>query len=108
MGFEHLSLDVDGEVTEAAVLSLPVEAAEHCSLSAGEAHLHQRARGVARGRAAAHFHVQRLHLGEGGEKDTSITDCETEMWFGCYFVNHITCDYTGVQRDYRQIKQCKK
>lgn len=70
VGFEHLSLDVDGEVTEAAVLSLPVEAAEHCSLSAGEAHLHHRARCVARGRAAAHFHVQRLHLGEGGEKHT--------------------------------------
>lgn len=49
VGFEHLSLDVDGEVTEAAVLSLPVEAAEHCSLSAGEAHLHHRAGGVARG-----------------------------------------------------------
>lgn len=75
VGFEHLSLDVDGEVAEAAVLSLPVEAAEHCSLSAGEAHLHHRAgRRVARGTAAAHFHVQRLHLVEGEGGHTSIID----------------------------------
>lgn len=57
VGLEHLSLDVDGKVTEAAVLSLLVEAAEHRGLSAGEAHLHHR---VARDAAAAHLHGQRL------------------------------------------------
>lgn len=85
MGLEHLSLDVDGEVTEAAVLPLPVEAAEHRSLSAGEAHLHHRARrGVARGTAAAHFHVQRLHLGKEGGREGGGGAC-------CSYP-HITCD----------------
>lgn len=47
VGFEHLSLDVDGEVTEPAVFPLPVQAVQHRGLSAGEAHLHLRARCVA-------------------------------------------------------------
>lgn len=40
VGFEHMSLDVDGEVTEPAVFSLPVQTVQHRGLSAGEAHLH--------------------------------------------------------------------
>lgn len=66
VGFEHVTLDVDGEVTELAVLSLLVQAAQHRALSAGEAHLHHRARCVSGGgaaAAAAHLHGQGLHLG---------------------------------------------
>lgn len=40
VGLEHVSLDVDGEVTEAAILSLTVQAVQNRGLSAGEAHLH--------------------------------------------------------------------
>lgn len=39
VGLEHLSLDMDGEVAEAAVLSLPVQAVQHRGLSAREANL---------------------------------------------------------------------
>lgn len=59
-----MSLDVDGEVTEPAFFSLSVQTVQHRGLSAGEAHLHHRARCVPGGYAAAsHFHGQRLHLG---------------------------------------------
>lgn len=59
-----MSLDVDGEVTEPAFFSLPVQTVQHRGLSAGEAHLHHRSRCVPGGYAAAsHFHGQRLHLG---------------------------------------------
>lgn len=66
VGFEHMSLDADGEVTEPAVLSLPVQTVQHRGLSTGEAHLDHRARCVTGGWAAAaasHFHGQGLHLG---------------------------------------------
>lgn len=46
VSFEHVALDVDGEVTQLAVLSLTVQAVQHGGLSAGEAHLHLRARCV--------------------------------------------------------------
>lgn len=49
VGFEHMSLDVDGEVTEPAVFSLLIKTVQHRGLSAGEAHLHHRARCVAGG-----------------------------------------------------------
>lgn len=39
VGFEHMSLDMDGEVTEPAVFSLPVQSIQDRGLSAGEAHL---------------------------------------------------------------------
>lgn len=64
VSFEHMSLDVDGEVTEPAFFPLSVQTVQHRGLSAGEAHLHHRSRCVPRGCAAAsHFHGQRLHLG---------------------------------------------
>lgn len=43
VGFEHMSLDVDGEVTEPSVFSLSVQTIQHRRLSAGEAHLDHRA-----------------------------------------------------------------
>lgn len=49
VGFEHVSLDVDGEITEPALCSLSVQTVQHRRLSAGEAHLHHRARSVAGG-----------------------------------------------------------
>lgn len=58
VGLEHLSLDMDGEVAEAAVLSLPVQAVQHRGLSAGEANLNHWAAAA----AASHLHGHRLHL----------------------------------------------
>lgn len=60
VGLEHLSLDVDGEVAEAALLPLPVQAVQHGGLSAGEAHLHHR--GVRA--AASHLHQRPLRVWE--------------------------------------------
>ena len=65
VSFEHVTLDVDGEVTELPFHSLSVQAVQDRGLGPGEAHLHHRARRVAGGAAAAsHLHGQRLHLGE--------------------------------------------
>ena len=84
VGFEHVTLDVDGEVTELAVLSLLVQAAQHRALSAGEAHLHHRATCVSGGgaaaAAAAHLHGQGLHLG-----GRNSHDCQFKLIFGIWF-----------------------
>lgn len=78
MGFEHVSLDVDGEVTELPFDPLSVQAVQHRGLGAGEAHLHHRARCVAGGQAAAtHFHGQRLHLG-GNERVSQLQQAASQ------------------------------
>ena len=67
MSLENLPLDLDGEVTEPALLPLPVEAVQHGGLGAGEAHLHHGPRGggaAGPGAAgAARISRQGLHLG---------------------------------------------
>lgn len=67
VGLEHVSLDVDGQVTQLSFQPLAVQAVQHGGLGAGEAHLHHRARRVTGGDAAAsHLHGQRLHLWRRG------------------------------------------
>lgn len=97
VGLEHLSLDVDGEVTEPALLPLPIQAVQHGGLSAGEAHLHHRARCVAGSwaAAAAHFHGQGLHLCE--QKIYSFKwwlfslSSNPPTIFLCWFVQFVKC-----------------
>lgn len=74
VGLEHMSLDVDGQVTQLSFQPLAVQAVQHGGLGAGEAHLYHRARWVTVGNAAAsHLHGQRLHLWWGGGTIESVS-----------------------------------
>lgn len=82
VGFEHMSLDVDGEVAEPAVFSLSVQTIQHRRLSAGEAHLQHWAWCVAGAWAAAapHLHGQGLHLGGRKALTTHSADSIMASW----------------------------
>lgn len=82
MSFEHVPLDVDGEVAEPTLLPLTVQAVQHRGPSAGEADLHHRAgdtggrAAAAAAAAAAHLHGLGLHLWGwwGGEEAVRTQD----------------------------------
>lgn len=59
VGPEHLPLHLDGEVTQPALLPLPVQIIHHCSAGTREAHVHSQTGRGAQSRIHGHAELWR-------------------------------------------------